>query len=78
MFKSRKPYECDYGLGANLSEANMTDAILKNTNLERADLTDIQHLLLRQISTVKSLANAEIAEDLAAILEGNHPHLLKL
>lgn len=62
---------------ANFHEADLTDAEMSNAQLQGANLLCVNHLSLRQLTSVKSLAGAKLSFDLLDLIEEKHPHLLQ-
>uniref|UniRef100_UPI003741F970 pentapeptide repeat-containing protein n=1 Tax=Methanosarcina mazei TaxID=2209 RepID=UPI003741F970 len=65
-------------MGANLQEANLKGANLEGANLEGANLEGAQHLSLDQLSTVKTLRNAKLDNELLTTLKKKYPALFKV
>ena len=61
----------------NLAGADFTGAELKEAEFQGAALVGVNHLSLRQLTSVKSLSRANLAGDIRAILEEKYPHLLE-
>ncbi|AKB46387.1 hypothetical protein MSKOL_0610 [Methanosarcina sp. Kolksee] len=64
--------------GADLIEANLEGANLEGANLEGANLEGAQHLSLDPLSTVKTLHNAKLDNELLITLKKKCPALFKV
>ena len=64
--------------GANLQGADLIEANLQGANLKGADLEGAQHLSLDQLSTVKTLLNAKLDNELLITLKKKYPALFKV
>ncbi|AKB42897.1 pentapeptide repeat-containing protein [Methanosarcina vacuolata] len=65
-------------LGANLEGADLIEANLEGANLEGANLEGAQHLSLDPLSTVKTLHNAKLDNELLITLKKKCPALFKV
>ena len=52
-------------------------ADLRDANLERANLTQVQNLSINQLPEVKTLYDAELNPELMEQVKNKYPHLLK-
>jgi len=62
---------------ANLLFANLEGTTLSSANLRGADLQGAKGLTLEQLSTVKTLYEAKLDDDLLAEVKEHFPHLLE-
>jgi proteasome lid subunit RPN8/RPN11 len=63
--------------GANLMGANLEGAELEGANLKGANLKGASNLTIEQLSTVKTLYNAKLDEQLLIPLKKNYPNLFE-